>query len=143
VTWTDVSPASSDASPLVLTTKLGDAEVEEGAVTEIEVTVKNRTNEAVPTPIAIIGLPGGLEPRTDQLEELKKAGTIAAWETRGRDVVLYWRDLGAGKSVRLPVSLVAAIPGTYEGPASRAYLYYGDEHKSWDKGARVTITPKG
>ena len=142
VQWTDVTPASSDACPVELTVKLTNDDVEEGAVTEMEVRVTNRKDEAVPTPIAIIGLPGGLEPRQAQLEELRKAGTIAAWEVRGRDVVLYWRDLGAGKSVRLPVSLLAAIPGTYTGPASRAYLYYGDEVKSWVPGARVSIRPK-
>ena len=143
IRWSDVSPASSSACPLALTAKLTDATIAEGGVTEIEVTVSNKGDAAVPTPIAIIGVPGGLEPRADQLEELKKAGTIAAWEVRGRDVVLYWRDLGAKKSVRLPVSLLAAIPGTYTGPASRAYLYYGDEHKSWVEGAKVTVTPKG
>ena len=32
----------------------------------------------LPTPVAIIGIPGGLEVRHDQLKELVKAGTIAA-----------------------------------------------------------------
>jgi alpha-2-macroglobulin-like protein len=40
------------------------------------------------------------------------------------------------------LSLVAAIPGTYTGPASRAYLYYTDEFKQWAPGMKVTITPK-
>lgn len=31
----------------------------------------------------------------------------------------------------MPLSLVAAVPGRHTGPASRAYLYYGDEHKAW------------
>jgi len=30
--------------------------------------------------VAIVGLPGGLEPRHDQLKELVKAGRIAAYE---------------------------------------------------------------
>ncbi|GMU41980.1 MAG: hypothetical protein AMXMBFR23_28460 [Chloroflexota bacterium] len=142
VTWSDASPASSKECVVALETKLNDGEVREGAVTEVDVTVRNTSSEAVPTPIAIVGVPGGLEPRHDQLKELVKAGTIAAYEVRGRDVVLYWRDLGAGKSVRLPISLVAAIPGTFTGPASRAYLYYGDEHKAWTPGAKVTVVPK-
>ena len=142
VTWTDASPASSPACAVTLKTRLRDATLREGGVTEIEVTVSNPTKDPVPMPIAIIGLPGGLEPRHDQLKELAKAGTIAAYEVRGRDVVLYWRDMGAGKAVTLPLSLVAAIPGTWTGPASRAYLYYTDEHKTWTPGARVTITPQ-
>ena len=59
----------------------------------------------------------------------------------GRDVVLYWRSLAAEQRVELPISLVAAIPGRYTGPASRAYLYYTDEDKFWVDPLRVTITP--
>ena len=113
----------------------------EGAVTEARVVVTNRTNETVPTPIAIIGIPGGLEVRHDQLKELVKAGKIAAYEVLGREVVLYWRAFQAEARVTLPLSLVAAIPGTYTGPASRAYLYYTDEHKKWVEGLRVEIKP--
>jgi uncharacterized protein YfaS (alpha-2-macroglobulin family) len=92
--------------------------------------------------VAIVGLPGGLEVRHDQLKELVQAGRIAAYEVRGREVVLYWRDLAAGQEVELPISLVAALPGTYQAPASRAYLYYGDEDKHWVAGGTVEITPR-
>jgi hypothetical protein len=95
----------------------------------------------VPPPTAAIGLPGGLEVRHDQLKELVKAGTIAAYEVLGREVVLYWRAFQAEARVTLPLSLVAAIPGTYTGPASRAYLYYTNEHKQWVEGLRVEIKP--
>jgi hypothetical protein len=42
----------------------------------------------------------------------------------------------------LPLSLVAAVPGTFTAPASRAYLYYTDEFKDWVRGSQVTITPR-
>ncbi len=110
-------------------------------MTEARVVIVNRSNETVPTPVAIIGLPGGLEVRHDQLKELVKANTIAAYEVLGREVVLYWRALAAEARVALSLSLVAAIPGTYTGPASRAYLYYTNEHKHWTDGLRVEIEP--
>jgi hypothetical protein len=96
----------------------------------------------VPNPLAIVGIPGGLEVRHDQLKELVKSGTIAAYEVLGRDVVLYWRSLAARKQVELPISVVAAIPGQYTGPASRAYIYYTDEEKSWVDGLKVEIAPR-
>ena len=105
-------------------------------------TVTNKTDKAIPTPVAIVGLPGGLEPRHDQLKELVKAETIAAYEVIGREVVLYWRELKAGQKVELPLSLVAAVPGTYTGPASRAYLYYTDEYKTWVPGLHVAINAR-
>jgi hypothetical protein len=59
----------------------------------------------------------------------------------GRDVVLYWRELSAGKTQEVSLSLVAALPGTYTGPASRAYLYYTNEHKRWADPLKVTVEP--
>ncbi len=136
------TPESSQKTAVAVQTRLAHAEIAEGASTEIEVTMRNLTDKAVPMPIAIIGVPGGLEVRHEQLKELKKAGRIAFYEVLGRDVVLYWRELAAKQTVSLPISLVAAVPGTYTAPASRAYLYYGDEDKRWVPGERVTITAK-
>jgi len=143
VKFHSLKPDSSEECKLYLEAALNDVELEEGAVTEAQVSVTNRSGEVVPTPVAIIGLPGGLEPRHDQLKELVKAGKIAAYEVLGREVVLYWRSLEAEQRVDLPLSLVAAVPGSYTGPASRAYLYYTDEHKHWVDGLEVTITAKG
>ena len=97
---------------------------------------------SAPTPIAIIGLPGGLEPRHDQLKELVKAGRIAAYEVIGRDVVCYWRHLPAGESITFPISCVAEVAGEYTGPASRAYEYYANEFKIWVAGKTITINPR-
>lgn len=135
--------ASSDQCALDLKVKLSDEAVAEGEVTEAVVTVHNRTDAAIPTPVAIVGLPGGLEPRHDQLKELVKSEKIAAYEVIGREVVLYWRGMGAGQSVEIALALVAAIPGQYTGPASRAYLYYTDEFKTWTEPIQVNITPSG
>jgi len=140
--YNSLKPNSSDACKLHLEAALRDERVEEGNVTEAEVRVINRTGKSIPTPLAIIGIPGGLEVRHDQLKELVKEGKIAAYEVLGREVVLYWRALKAEERVDLPISLVAAIPGTYTGPASRAYLYYTDEHKHWIDGLKVRIAPK-
>jgi len=137
-----LKPDSSEDCKLHLEATLRDERVEEGSVTEAEITVINRTGESIPTPLAIIGIPGGLEVRHDQLKELVKEGKIAAYEVLGREVVLYWRALKAEERVDLPISLVAAIPGTYTGPASRAYLYYTDEHKHWIDGLNVRVAPK-
>jgi hypothetical protein len=136
-----LKPDSSDDCRVHLEVSLANQKLTEGSVTEARVIVVNRSNETVPTPTAIIGLPGGLEVRHDQLKELVKAGTIAAYEVLGREVVLYWRALAPEARVALPLSLVAAIPGTYTGPASRAYLYYTNEHKQWTDGLRVEIEP--
>ncbi len=142
VRYNAVTPASSAECKLELEVKLAQEKVTEGASTEANVTVTNKTAEAIPTPVAIIGLPGGLEPRHDQLKELVKKATIDAYEVRGREVVLYWRSLPGAAKQEVPLSLIAAVPGSYTGPASRAYLYYTDEHKQWVDGAHIEIAAK-
>ena len=143
VNYNDEKPASSEPCKVKLEVDLKDKQIVEGAVTEADVTVTNSAKEGIPTPVAIIGIPGGLEVRHDQLKELVKTGKIDAYEVKGREVILYWRELKAAQQARLPLSLVAAVPGTYTAPASRAYLYYTDEFKDWVAGPQVTITPRG
>ncbi len=89
-------------------------------------------------------LVAALEAITPQQREALEtaAERIAAYEVLGREVVLYWRELKAEEKVEIPISLVAALPGTYTAPASRAYLYYTDEHKTWTEPLSATIQSK-
>ena len=142
VNYSNDKPDSSKDCQVDIDVELVNGKLAEGDVTEIIVQVGNKTDKPLPTPIAIIGVPGGLEVRHDQLKELVKSGMIAAYEVRGREVVLYWRSLKAKQDVTVPISLVAEIPGTYTGPASRAYEYYTDEHKTWSAPLKADISAK-
>jgi len=140
VKYHSLLPESAKEAPVGIQVALRDRKVQEGAITEAMVSIENKTDQVIPTPVAIVGIPGGLEVRHDQLKELVKSGKIDAYEVMGREVVLYWRHLKAKDKFELPLSLVAAIPGTYTGPASRAYAYYTDEYKNWAPGLQVSIT---
>jgi uncharacterized protein YfaS (alpha-2-macroglobulin family) len=135
-------PDSAEQTQVGIGVVLRGRQIQEGSVTEAVVSVTNKSDKVAPAPVAIVGIPGGLEPRHDQLKELVKSGRIDAYEVIGREVVLYWRYLKAKENLELPISLVAAVPGSYTGPASRAYLYYTDEYKNWAPGLKVTITPR-
>lgn len=138
-----LTPVSSRESPVTLEVSLNQPRATEGELLEARAVVRNETGQSLPTAVAIVGLPGGLEPRHDQLKELVKKGAVDAYEVLGREVVLYWRGMQPRQVREVPLSLVAAVPGTYTGPASRAYLYYTDEHKTWVEGLKVSIAPKG
>jgi len=135
-------PDNSPQAQIGIEVSLKDRQVQEGGITEARVSVANKSNQPIPTPVAIVGIPGGLEVRHDQLKELVKSGKIDAYEVIGREVVLYWRFMKPNDRVNFPLSLVAAVPGSYTGPASRAYLYYTDEFKNWAPGLKVTIAPR-
>ncbi len=141
ISYFSPTPATSPECLLKLETGLSSNEIREGEPLELTATITVGKEDAS-MPVAIIGLPAGLEPRYDQLKELVGAKRIDAYEVIGRDLVLYWRGLKAGEVRSVPVSLTASIPGTYTGPASRVYLYYTDEYKFWIPGMKVKISPR-
>jgi len=133
-------PASHPDCPVKLTTKLGGQTVKAGETLPLRAQLVNSTDKGKPMTIAILGLPAGLQPRPDQLEDMKKAGTIDYYETRAREIICYWRSLAPQRKVELKFDLVAEWPGNYTGPASRAYLYYTAEQKQWADPLSVEIT---
>jgi len=139
VAYRSRKPESDDACPVRLTTKLAKTKIKAGETVAMTAQVANTTDEGQPMTIAILGLPAGLEARPDQLEELKKAGTFDYYETRAREVICYWRCLEPKQTIDIKLDLVAAIPGQYMGPASRAYLYYTAEQKQWCDPLEVEI----
>ncbi|KAL6049176.1 A-macroglobulin complement component [Balamuthia mandrillaris] len=116
----------------------------EGDTAFIQVRLANKNQEGgTGMALARIGIPAGLEPRYEQLQELVRSGEISFFELRGgnRELVLYWRSLAPGEQKEVRVEAVASVAGTFTGPSSSAYLYYGDEHKHWLPGLRVSILP--
>ncbi|MCE9637433.1 MAG: zf-HC2 domain-containing protein [Planctomycetes bacterium] len=137
--YTTDLPANDPQCAVTIETALSSDAADEGASLEAVVTVRNRTAEPQAMTLARIGFPAGLEPRAERLDELKKAGAIDFFELRPREVVLYWTGLRASETKRIAFDLTASIPGRYEGPASSAYLYYGDDRKTWAAPLRVTV----
>src|SRR5260370_1974900 len=145
---------SDEKCAVRLTTSLSQTQVKEGDSLRLTAVVENKggPGKGQPMTIAVIGLPSGLKVPEDMkqlkaLAELKKtgpngaleAGEISFFEIRGRELVLYWRDLKPGAKVESTLNLIAAVPGEFRGPASRAYLYYTSDLKQWVKPLTVTI----
>ena len=76
-----------------------------------------------------------------QLKELREKGLIAFYETRAREVILYFRHLRPGETKTINLDLVAVLPGKYIGPASRAFLYYTNEYKTWVQPETIVVKP--
>lgn len=134
-------PVSQDAAAVDIETKLSAKRVGEGEVLNLNLSL-NIGNQDAPTPIAIVGIPAGLEVRHDQLKEWVAQGKIASYEVLGKDLVLYWRALKANSRHQFAIDLIADIPGSYTGAASRAYLYYTDELKAWYPGESIRVDAK-
>ncbi|MCO4743907.1 MAG: hypothetical protein KC912_03900 [Proteobacteria bacterium] len=139
VGWKSVLPTSSPGAELSLATTLSETEVSMGDTVRLTATVSNEAGRIVPSPIARIGLPAGLEAQTWQLEQLQERGEIAFFETRPREVTLYWDGLHDKASHEVALDLVASVPGSFTGPASSAYPYYNDDEMAWVGGLEVSI----
>ena len=134
-------PADDADAAVGIATALRSAVVEEGRSVAVDVTVDNRTQQAQPMTLAIVGLPAGLEVTTKVLDDLQRGGAFDLWELRGRELVLYWRGLPAAAKKTVTLDLLARIPGTSTGPASRSYLYYTPSQKRWAAPLVVRVTP--
>jgi hypothetical protein len=141
---------SAKEQKVKLETKLAKTTLQEGETTRLTVKVTNVSGDNQGMATAIIGLPAGMIVPEDlkQLKEyckLPEDGTrplVSAFEIKGRELVLYWRDMAKDQTIEVPIDLVARVPGQYKGPASRAYLYYNADHKHWIEPLAVTIAAK-
>jgi len=125
-----------------LTTKLASDTLKEGDGSEVAVTVTNvDKKDGLPMVIARIGLPGGLEPRHAQLQELVRSNIVTYYEVRSREVDIYLQHMLPAQQVTFKIDVVAVVPGTYTGAASSAYLYYTPEQKHWNAPIKVDIQP--
>jgi hypothetical protein len=139
VNYTTAKPPSDESCAVRITTALAKAKAAAGESVRLDVTLKNVTDKGQPMTTAIVGLPAGLIVRTDELKDLVKQGKADFYETRNREVILYWRSLAPKQEVSLALNPVAEIPGSFTGPASRVYLYYTDDVKWWVDPLKIEI----
>lgn len=132
-------PKSSPRTKVAVTTQLLKTQSKMGEGITLRAHVENTTNAGIPMTLARVGLPGGTVFQTWQLKELRDKGLIDFYETRPREVILYWRALPPLAKKDVDINLLSAVPGTYEAPASSAYLYYTAEDKAWTKPVSITI----
>lgn len=142
-TYTALTPVSGDKCEIQLATKLSTNSAKEGDTVPMSVRVQNLKDIGQGMTVAIIGLPAGMKVPTDmkQLTDLREKKSISYFEIRGRELILYWRNMAPKQEVNLSIDLVCDHPGEYRGPASRAYLYYSADHKRWIEPMTIKISP--
>jgi len=146
-----LKPVNPENAPVHLSTKLDRTTAKEGETVKLKAVVENKSDKGQGMAVAILGLPGGLSLPEDfaQLKDMarvrdngSKPGVISFFEIRGRELVLYWRDLAPNRKIEVDIDLICRIPGEYRGPASRAYLYYNSDLKHWVDPVAMTVQAK-
>jgi uncharacterized protein YfaS (alpha-2-macroglobulin family) len=139
VAYRTLKPNNSAKAPVSIQLAApSSVKVGEGARVSVE--VANTTAKGLPMVIARVGIPGGLTYQTWQLDELKSKGVVDFYETREREVIVYFRSMAPQAKKRFDLQLLATVPGSYTAPASQAYLYYTDEHRRFADPIHVDVT---
>ncbi|MBI4945530.1 MAG: carboxypeptidase-like regulatory domain-containing protein [Bacteroidetes bacterium] len=139
VNWSTSLPNSNKECKVDMQTKLASKSANQGETIRLTATIKNKTEEGLPSPIAIIGIPAGLSLQPWQLKEMQEKNLFDYYEVIGNNLVLYYRGMAPKEEKVINLDLKADIPGEYEAPASSAYLYYTNEYKTWDAGGKVVV----
>ncbi|OJJ23036.1 hypothetical protein BKI52_01400 [marine bacterium AO1-C] len=134
-------PPSSKHCLLDLQTTLAQKQVSVNETNRLTTIIRNRSQEALASPIALIGIPSGLSAQPWQLKELVEKKNVAYYEIYGSYIVFYFRSMAPGAAKTIHLDLKADVPGIYQAPASSAYLYYTSEFKDWEAGTEVLIKP--
>lgn len=141
VNYSKFIPNSAKECVVNLSTKLASKNIKVGETVRLTTELTNTTAEGQPMTMAIVGLPAGLSPQPWQLKELLEKKQVDFYEVIGNNVVFYYRQMAPSEEKTIHLDLKADIAGTYQAPASSAYLYYTDEHKHWTALDKVVITP--
>ncbi|MSP61815.1 MAG: hypothetical protein EXR72_16070 [Myxococcales bacterium] len=141
IDWRTALPQSSPEAKVKVSATLAKGSVRMGETVRLNARIESVSAEGLPMALARIGLPGGLTFQTWQLKELREKGAIDFYETRPREVIVYFRSLAPKAKKEFSLDLTATVPGSYTAPASSAYLYYTNEFKHWAEPLRVAVTP--
>ncbi|GGD15440.1 hypothetical protein GCM10011368_16720 [Hyunsoonleella pacifica] len=139
VMWDSSLPDTSGECPLKLETVITEASYNVGDNVSMTVNVSNKKVEKLGMVTAIIGIPSGATPQPWQLKEILEQNKVAYYEIFDNYLVFYWREFDASETKTIRLDLKADIAGRYKAPASTAYLYYGDEFKTWISGNTLEI----
>lgn len=139
ITWDSNLPDSSKKCPLALETVIAKETPKVGDNVSMTINITNKKDEGLGMVTAIIGVPSGTTPQPWQLKETLEQNKVAYYEIFDNYLVFYWREFKAEETKTIRLDLKADIAGTYKAPASTAYLYYGDEFKTWISGNTLEI----
>jgi len=139
INYSTLMPPSSKETDVSLLTEIDEKKIKMGDTTRLKVKLTNIRDKGLPMTIAVIGIPAGLSVQPWQLKELQEKKAFDFYETVGNNLVIYYRQMKPSETKEINFDLKADIPGSFEGAASRAYLYYTNEYKSWNTGLKIEI----
>lgn len=135
----DFSTKLATGAPIYQSTNSPIYQTKTGETVRLTTTLANRSDAPVANPIAIVGIPAGLSVQPWQVKEMQEKTLFDFYEIKDGYVIFYFRELDGKEVKTIHLDLKADLPGTYEAPASSAYLYYSNDAVVWSKPERVVV----
>ncbi len=137
--WNTTQPSSDKECQVILSSRLSKHTAKLSELVRLECTVQNTSTQGLPMTMACIGIPAGLQIQAWQIKELQDKQVIDFYELRGNRLVVYYRQMKPSEIRSFQLDLKACMPGSFEGQASYAYLYYTAEFKNWNTPLKIEI----
>ncbi|MDH5379489.1 MAG: TonB-dependent receptor plug domain-containing protein [Cyclobacteriaceae bacterium] len=139
VSYFTKTPPSNTECKVALNLKYSSEQLSVNEFLRLNIQIKNKTNDGLPSTIAEIGIPGGLSLQPWQLKELQEKKVFDYYEILDGKLVIYYREMGPNETKNIQLDLKAEVPGQYTGVSSSTYLYYTNEYKHWVKGIIANV----
>ncbi len=135
--WNSKTPLTNTDCKVMINAAMNKSVVKVNETARLTIQLTNRTSAGMT--MAVIGIPAGLSVQPWQLKELQERGLFDFYEIIGDRIAFYYRELKPSAQQTILLDLKAEIPGTFQGAANTAYLYYTNESKDWKKGLKITV----
>lgn len=132
-------PQNAPTCPLALSTSLNQKTASVGGTVRMTAKLTNPSSQAQASPMVVLGIPSGLSLQPWQLKKLVEEKQCDFYELWDGFAVFHFENLAGGATRELNLDLRADIPGTYEAPASQAFLYYSNDQRVWSKPEKLEI----
>lgn len=126
--------------PLDITVTYDKTTLEVNDTATASVSIRNNLRADAEMVIVDLGIPPGFRIATDDLDALVEKKTIEKYSLTGRQAILYFEKLEAGKTTQFSYRLTAKFPIKGSAPASRVYEYYNPQQS--DTAVPVAILVK-
>jgi alpha-2-macroglobulin-like protein len=131
--------AAGKEGPLAITLSYDRTTLTEGDAVEVRARVGNKMKQPAAMVMLDLPVPGGFAPVAEDFARLVETKTIARFQARRRQVLVYLRDLPAGKALELTYRLRATMPVKVSAPGARAYEYYDPQKEGRSQGVKLEV----
>ncbi len=127
------------AYPLAVTLAYDRTELKVDDTVRVTARLANRMRQPAAMVMLDLPVPAGFAPAAEDFAALVKEGTIARYQVRPRQVLVYLRNLAPDKPLELSYRLRATMPVQTAAPGARVYEYYDPDREGRSPGVRLTV----